>query len=241
MQESLPRPEPRLRPVVYILGALLVVLVLAAVWYSPALLWSLLPFPEVSMKADEAPPPASLDLPDEFKPKAAQYGGKVVEVKPPPPMPVAQPVPPPPLPVVLTPAPVAPPAPAPVVQAQIDPLPKLLEQMQRRDEIIDQKLAQQRVLPPQMPVPPPEAAKPKEKPGTKAWGIKPTDGNLKERKAKEGRADEQTAGGKAGDAFDLITHAKWARPADVRKTLYMSQRLPGRLADPINSDEPGIT
>jgi len=88
------------------------------------------------------------------------------------------------------------------------------------------------------------------KPKREPWIIKPTDISIKPegqgntnggKEGKEPTKEQKDAFARTGASLDLIKHATWARPASVCKTLYMSQRLPGRTLDAINSDEPGIT
>jgi type IV secretory pathway VirB10-like protein len=184
-----------------------------------------------SLLARKEPEPVRMvEPPDVLKPSARPYA----QLMPKPEPPVAQPVVRQPLP----PQP-APPAPAPpVVQAQQQPaLPDFLTLWEKQQEAVAKQA--------QPPAPPvvqgPPAPKEEKKPERKPWLIKPTNMNLQDRKTKDGNAEAPGKGSPAGEAVDLIKHAKWARPSDVRKTLYMSQRLPGRLVDAMNSDQPGIT
>ena len=69
------------------------------------------------------------------------------------------------------------------------------------------------------------------------WGIKPTDITIQDpitpsREAQQAIQDE-------AQAQQLIKHALWARPANVKKTLYRQQTIPGITMDEMVSSIPG--
>ena len=249
-------PQPRIRPVVWLVLGLLVVGIAVALWYSPTLLLALFPKVEFSMPQTTEPPPPAERLPEEFASKPLTYGAPPVVQTPPAPVPIAQPSFPKAPPVA---APKPDPPPAPVVKAATDPLPDFLKLWEAQDKKIDEKLAQmseqnarqqyQPGSPPggqaipagQRPGPPPGSPAGG---GRKSWIITPTDITLKrdtqgkETQESKEQKDTQT---RTNAALDLIKHATWARPIDPCRTIYMSQRLPGSLLRALNSDEPGIT
>src|SRR5262245_37216784 len=128
--------EPHLHAWVWVAGVLLLVGVGVGVWYSPALVLSLLPMPEWPTVggSEEAAPALTLQLDERFNTKPTAYGTPAPAPKEKPAPPVAQPLPPLAHAAVTTPAPAPAPAPAPVVKAQADPLPDFLKMWQDREQ-----------------------------------------------------------------------------------------------------------
>jgi type IV secretion system protein VirB10 len=218
-----PAPMQRLRRSTLLVGALLAVLLVGALAYLKA---QIPPLAQL-LAREQVPTPAPVALPESLKAVERPYS-ELQAPKPVPPL--AQPLPKPPAPAPPVAAPVVAPLP---VQAQADPLPEFLELM-KKNQAITKDLATQAPSPPQ-PAPP-------QKPARVAWRIKPTDITIKRDGEKGGEASkaEKDAVARQGEASKLITPAIWARPAKPWATLFMDQKIPGKLIDNINSDTPGI-
>jgi type IV secretion system protein VirB10 len=183
-----------------------------------------------SLLARSTPEPVrKVQLPEVLKASARPYAA------PPPPPPVAQPLPRSPVvapaPLVASLAPTPPVAPAPPVRDTLPGFLQTWEQQERRRELV----------PPTPPPPPGQPKEPAQPKPRQAWRIRPTDITLKKEGEAKGPASktEQEQVARQGQADQLVKPAIWARPRQVRTTLYASQVLPCITETAIESSIPG--